>query len=157
MIPGTSAARALGRAIELLEQVGIPDADSRVNAYPHELSGGMRQRVMIAMALSCKPTLLIADEPTTALDVTIQAQIVALLKRLSDDTGIAVLFVTHDFGLVARFAHTGVIRRPRAQRPQPRALGSLVRRGARARNQYAPPAQPSRAAGFVAALIWVPG
>jgi peptide/nickel transport system ATP-binding protein len=103
---GLGSAAALSRAIELLRDVGIPGPEWRVNAYPHELSGGMRQRVLIAMALSCRPTLLIADEPTTALDVTIQAQIVALLKRLSDATGVAVLFVTHDFGLVARFAHT---------------------------------------------------
>ncbi len=97
---------ALQRAIELLRRVGIPDAAARVDAYPHELSGGMRQRALIAMAISCGPDLIIADEPTTALDVTIQAQIVALLKQLSDDTGTAVLFITHDFGLVARFAHT---------------------------------------------------
>jgi peptide/nickel transport system ATP-binding protein len=97
---------ATTRAIDLLRKVGIPAAETRINAYPHELSGGMRQRVLIAMALSCDPDLIIADEPTTALDVTIQAQIVALLKRLSEETGTAILFVTHDFGLVARFAHT---------------------------------------------------
>ncbi len=99
-------ATARGRAIDLLRQVGIPDPDARIDAYPHELSGGMRQRVLIAMAVSCGPDLIIADEPTTALDVTIQAQIVALLKNLSEQTGTAVLFITHDFGLVARFAHT---------------------------------------------------
>jgi peptide/nickel transport system ATP-binding protein len=99
-------AAARTRAIELLTQVGIPDAESRLDAYPHELSGGMRQRVLIAMAMSCGPELIIADEPTTALDVTIQAQIVSLLKHLTEDTGISVMFVTHDFGLVARFAHT---------------------------------------------------
>jgi len=103
---GLDTEAALRRAVDLLQQVGIPDPAARVNAYPHELSGGMRQRVLIAMALSCGPDLIIADEPTTALDVTIQAQIVALLKQLSEDTGTAVLFVTHDFGLVARFAHT---------------------------------------------------
>jgi len=93
------------RAIELLRLTGIPDAERNVEAYPHELSGGMRQRVLIAMAVACQPRLLIADEPTTALDVTIQAQIVALLKTLSQEFGTSVIFVTHDLGLVARFAH----------------------------------------------------
>ena len=101
---GISAAEARRRGIEFLRQVGIPAPETRFDAYPHQLSGGMRQRVMIAMALSCNPKLLIADEPTTALDVTIQAQIVELLKRLSDAHGTAVLFITHDMGLVARFA-----------------------------------------------------
>jgi peptide/nickel transport system ATP-binding protein len=101
---GISHAEARGRALQLLRQVGIPDEESRLRSYPHELSGGMRQRVLIAIALSCKPDLILADEPTTALDVTIQAQIVALLKQLADETGTAVLFVTHDLGLVARFA-----------------------------------------------------
>jgi oligopeptide/dipeptide ABC transporter ATP-binding protein len=84
---------------------GIPDPERNFEAYPHELSGGMRQRVLIAMAVACRPRLLIADEPTTALDVTIQAQIVALLKNLSEEFGTSVIFVTHDLGLVARFAH----------------------------------------------------
>ncbi len=92
------------RAIELLELVGIPDAPSRIKAYPHQFSGGMRQRAMIAMALSCTPTLLIADEPTTALDVTIQAQITELVKRLRDELGMAIIWITHDLGVVAGLA-----------------------------------------------------
>ncbi|MFS0723830.1 dipeptide ABC transporter ATP-binding protein [Paenibacillus sp. 1P07SE] len=96
--------QARERASQLLTQVGIPDAESRLRSYPYELSGGMRQRVLIAMALSCKPKLILADEPTTALDVTIQAQIVELLKEISTETGMALLFITHDLGLVARFA-----------------------------------------------------
>ncbi len=95
----TGAARA--RAIALLDLVGIPDAASRFTAYPHQLSGGMQQRVMIAMALSCEPQLLIADEPTTALDVTIQAQILELLQALKGRLGMAMLLITHDLGVVA--------------------------------------------------------
>jgi oligopeptide transport system ATP-binding protein len=89
------------RAVELLDQVGIPGAPSRVRDYPHQFSGGMRQRAMIAMALACKPKLLIADEPTTALDVTIQAQILDLLRALVADTGMALILITHDLGVVA--------------------------------------------------------
>jgi oligopeptide/dipeptide ABC transporter ATP-binding protein len=92
------------RAIDLLDVVGIPEAKERVGDYPHQFSGGMRQRVMIAMALSCDPKLLIADEPTTALDVTIQAQIVELVKRLQRERGLAVIWITHDLGLVANLA-----------------------------------------------------
>ncbi len=98
------AADALRLAVHWLDRVGIPDAARRIEAYPFELSGGMRQRVMIAMALSCAPHLVIADEPTTALDVTIQAQIVELLRTLAAETGTAMLFITHDLGLVSRFA-----------------------------------------------------
>ena len=92
------------RVIEMLEMVEIPGASSRVDAYPHELSGGMRQRVMIAMALVCAPQLLIADEPTTALDVTVQAQILDLMRRLKRELGMSILFITHDMGVVAEMA-----------------------------------------------------
>ena len=98
---GHSRAEAREHAISMLETVGIPDARSRAGAYPHEFSGGMRQRVMIAMALSCRPELLIADAPTTALDVTIQAQILALIRTLKQDTGTSVMLITHDLGVVA--------------------------------------------------------
>jgi oligopeptide transport system ATP-binding protein len=89
------------RSIELLELVGIPEAAKRIDNYPHQFSGGMRQRVMIAMGLSCNPQMLIADEPTTALDVTIQAQIIDLVKRLQQEMGMAVIWITHDLGVVA--------------------------------------------------------
>ncbi len=101
---GLSKSEAKKRGIELLGQVGIPAPELRISAFPHELSGGMRQRVLIAIALSCKPDLILADEPTTALDVTIQAQIIVMLKRLAEENGNSVIFVTHDLGLVARFA-----------------------------------------------------
>jgi oligopeptide transport system ATP-binding protein len=91
-------------ATEMLKMVGIPNAKERLNDYPHQFSGGMRQRVMIAMALTCKPQILIADEPTTALDVTIQAQIVDLVKRLRDDLGMAIIWITHDLGIIAGLA-----------------------------------------------------
>jgi microcin C transport system ATP-binding protein len=106
------AARA--RAIELLDRTGIPEPARRIDAYPHQLSGGQRQRAMIAMALACRPQLLICDEPTTALDVTIQAQILALLDELQREIGMAVLFITHDLNLVRRFTHrVGVMERGR--------------------------------------------
>jgi peptide/nickel transport system ATP-binding protein len=97
---------ALARALQMLELVEIPAAARRLHEYPHQLSGGMRQRVMIAMAMACEPTLLIADEPTTALDVTIQAQILALMGRLQKETGMSLLFVTHNLGVVAQYADT---------------------------------------------------
>ncbi len=101
---GLQGAEARARVLSLLEQVGINDAESRMGAYPHQLSGGQRQRVMIAMALANKPDILIADEPTTALDVTIQAQILDLLKDLKDEMGMGLLFITHDLGIVRRIA-----------------------------------------------------
>jgi oligopeptide/dipeptide ABC transporter ATP-binding protein len=104
-----SKAVARDRTIGLLDEVGIPRARERVDSYPHELSGGMRQRVMIAMALSCNPSILIADEPTTALDVTIQAQILERIKQLRDSTDTAVIIVTHDLGVVADIADRIVV------------------------------------------------
>jgi peptide/nickel transport system ATP-binding protein len=101
---GASPAAARERAIELLHSVGIPDAARRADDFPHHFSGGMRQRVMIAMALSCRPRVLIADEPTTALDVTIQAQILQLIRELRTETGCSVVLITHDLGVVAELA-----------------------------------------------------
>jgi len=101
---GMGRAAAAARAVELLELVGIPDARARLKAYPHQFSGGMRQRVMIAIALACNPDVLIADEPTTALDVTIQAQILELVKELRQKLGMAIIWITHDLGVIAGIA-----------------------------------------------------
>src|SRR3974377_76179 len=99
---GIAGAKARARTIELLTQVGIPDPEGRLQSFPHQLSGGQRQRVMIAMALANEPDLLIADEPTTALDVTVQAQILKLLKDLQSRLGMAILFITHHLGIVRK-------------------------------------------------------
>ena len=106
---GSPWAQGLDAAKELLGRVRIPDAASRLASYPHQYSGGMRQRVMIAMALACQPRLIIADEPTTALDVTVQAQILDLLKELTRETGSSLLLITHDLGVVARYADRVVV------------------------------------------------
>jgi oligopeptide transport system ATP-binding protein len=106
---GMSKKQASDRAAELLSMVGIPNAKERLKDYPHQYSGGMRQRVMIAMALSCSPQILIADEPTTALDVTIQAQITDLVKRLRDELGMAIIWITHDLGVVAGIAQRVIV------------------------------------------------
>jgi peptide/nickel transport system ATP-binding protein len=106
---GLSQKEATARAIAMLRKVHIPEAERRVTQYPHELSGGMRQRVMIAMALACGPRLLIADEPTTALDVTIQAQILELMRELHRETGAAIILITHDLGVVAEMAQRVVV------------------------------------------------
>src|SRR5262245_63301205 len=103
---GLTGEPARARTIDLLTQVGIPEPETRLKSYPHQLSGGQRQRVMIAMALANEPDLLIADEPTTALDVTVQAQILALLKELQRRLGMAMLFITHDLGIVRKLADT---------------------------------------------------
>ena len=104
---GVSRKEAWKETVDLLQRVGIPSPEKRVRDYPHQLSGGMRQRAMIAMAMACRPELLIADEPTTALDVTIQAQILDLIQRLQEETGMAVLLITHNFGIVSENAKTG--------------------------------------------------
>ncbi len=106
---GMTREQATKRAVELLEMVGIPKAKDRIGDYPHQFSGGMRQRVMIAMALSCNPQILIADEPTTALDVTIQAQILDLVKRLREELGMAIIWITHDLGIIAGLAQRVIV------------------------------------------------
>jgi len=106
---GLSRKEAMAKAVEMLRLVGIPLPERRVREYPHQLSGGMRQRVMIAMALSCNPKLLIADEPTTALDVTIQAQILELMKKLKKELGMAIMLITHDLGVVAEMCERVVV------------------------------------------------
>ncbi len=104
-----SSGEARAKAVELLKRVGIPSPEKRINDYPHQFSGGMRQRVMIAMAISCSPELLIADEPTTALDVTIQAQILELMKKICEDLGASIMLITHDLGIVAGLCQRVVV------------------------------------------------
>lgn len=106
---GLSKRRAMELTVEILRKVGIPDPEKRIREYPHQMSGGMRQRVMIAMALSCNPKMMIADEPTTALDVTIQAQILDLMNKLKQDIGASILLITHDLGVVAEMAHSVIV------------------------------------------------
>ena len=143
-----AAARAK-RAVELLEEVRIPNARERLDDYPHRLSGGMRQRVMIAIALSCDPELLIADEPTTALDVTVQAQVLDLLEELRESHGTAMILITHDMGVVAEAAHDVVVMyagpdrragaRARALRPSRAPVhGGAARRAAADRGRRHP-------------------
>jgi len=128
---GMSKKQASDRAAELLSMVGIPNAKDRLNDYPHQYSGGMRQRVMIAMALSCSPQILIADEPTTALDVTIQAQIMELVKRLRDELGMAIVWITHDLGVVAGMAQRVLV-----------MYGGLIIEEAPVKELYANPEHP---------------
>ena len=128
---GMAPAAARGRAAELLGMVGIPDSARRLGQYPHQFSGGMRQRMMIAMALACNPSLILADEPTTALDVTIQAQILELMKDLSRRLGVAMLIITHNLGVVARYA----------DRVNVMYAGRIIERGT-AREIYANPRHP---------------
>jgi len=128
---GMTKKQAETRAAELLGMVGIPKAQDRLKDYPHQYSGGMRQRVMIAMALSCNPQVLIADEPTTALDVTIQAQIVELVKRLRDELGMAIIWITHDLGVVAGLAQRVLV-----------MYGGLIIEEAEVKELYANPLHP---------------
>ena len=128
---GTPWAQALEKVKVLLSKASIPDAGSRLGSYPHQYSGGMRQRVMIAMALACQPQLIIADEPTTALDVTVQAQILALLKQLTRETNSALILITHDLGVVARYADRVIV-----------MYGGRIVETARAAELYARPRHP---------------
>ncbi len=128
---GMTSSQAVQRSGELLEMVGIPDAERRLSQYPHQFSGGMRQRIMIAIALSCNPKLILADEPTTALDVTIQAQILELMKDLSRRFGVALVIITHNLGVVARYA----------DRVNVMYAGKMIEQGT-AREVYANPRHP---------------
>jgi oligopeptide transport system ATP-binding protein len=140
---GHDRGQALTHAIEMLDRVGIPAPDQRVMDYPHEFSGGMRQRVMIAMALSCKPDVLIADEPTTALDVTIQAQILELMKQLQEDEGTAIIFITHDLGVVANICNRVMV-----------MYGGRIVEEARTVDLFAKPRHPYSMGLLRSALRW---
>ncbi len=148
------------RAVELLAKVGIPEPERRLKSYPHQMSGGMSQRVMIAMAISCDPKLLIADEPTTALDVTIQAQILDLLSRLQRDTGMGLVLITHDMGVVAEVADRVLVQyagrpvetntaRGALRRPPPPLHRGAAGGPAGARDRAAAARHPGRGAGPV--------
>jgi len=128
---GMNKQEAKDRSVELLEMVGIPNAKDRLGDYPHQFSGGMRQRVMIAMALSCNPQILIADEPTTALDVTIQAQITDLVKRLRDELGMGIIWITHDLGVIAGLAQRVIV-----------MYGGFIIEEAEVKDLYAHPTHP---------------
>ena len=155
-----SKKQARARAIEALKEVGIPRADRRIDDYPHQFSGGMRQRAMIAMAMINDPKLLIADEPTTALDVTTQAQILSLMQKLQDDHGTAIVMITHDLGVVAETAHDVVVmyrqgdRARHRRRDLQRAAASLhlgpARLAAAARRRRRAPHADSRSAAVAA-------
>ena len=148
--------------MKLLEEVGITDAEKRMKNYPHQLSGGMRQRVVIAIALACDPDLLICDEPTTALDVTIQAKILELIRSIQKERGISVIYITHDLGVVAKVAdyvdvmyagkivETGHHRRDLLRAPPPLHLGPAVRH-ARSGHRRRPPVHHPRLAAQPAA------
>jgi peptide/nickel transport system ATP-binding protein len=168
--PVTQAA-ALQRALDLLELVQIPSAKRRLDAYPHELSGGMRQRAMIALALSCRPSLLLADEPTTALDATVQIQILLLLRQLQRELGMAVIFVTHDVGVAVeiadrvavmyagRFVETGPLAAVIHQRRHPYTAGllaSTVHGAMRGRRLETIPGAPPNLANPIAGCAFAP-
>ena len=140
---GHNNTEAIEHAIEMLDKVGIPGPAERVFDYPHQFSGGMRQRVMIAMALSCEPDVLIADEPTTALDVTIQAQILELMQQLQEDQGTAIIFITHDLGVVASICHRVLV-----------MYGGRVVEEAATSDLYAQPHHPYTLGLLHSALRW---
>ena len=140
---GHNNAEAIEHAVEMLDKVGIASAQKRVFDYPHEFSGGMRQRVMIAMALTCQPDVLIADEPTTALDVTIQAQILELMQQLQEDQGTAIIFITHDLGVVASICHRVLV-----------MYGGRVVEEAATGDLYAEPRHPYTLGLLHSALRW---
>ena len=140
---GHNNAEAIEHAVEMLDKVGIASAQKRVFDYPHEFSGGMRQRVMIAMALTCQPDVLIADEPTTALDVTIQAQILELMQQLQEDQGTAIIFITHDLGVVASICHRVLV-----------MYGGRVVEEATTGDLYAEPRHPYTLGLLHSALRW---